>query len=178
MKMKRTIFLFAVFLATTLQAQDLPETSSQLSVNFMVPSLEWEKKTGTTSTLVLNLGTAFVYRKSTYSSGYAVFPTLQAQYRKYYNFNKRLEKGKKISENSGNYITALVDITSGNPILGDLESMADYSVFLGPAWGLQRIYHSGFKLNLNLGIGYGFNDLGDSYFAPMVGLQLGWLLSK
>ena len=176
--MRKNLYLFVLFFATGLQAQDEPVTSSQLSVNFMIPSLEGEIKTGTTSTLALNLGTAFVYRKSTYTSGYAVFPTLQAQYRNYYNFNKRLEKGKKISENSGNYITALVDITSGNPILGDLESMADYAVFVGPAWGLQRIYNSGFKLNLNLGIGYGFKDLGDSYFAPLVGLQLGWLLSK
>ena len=89
-----------------------------------------------------------------------------------------MEKGKKVSENSGNYITALAEITSGTPILGGLTSKADYAVVVGPAWGLQRVYNSGFKLNLNLGVGYGFDDLGGSYITPLVGIQLGWLLAK
>ena len=124
------------------------------------------------------MGAGFAYRSTNGNSGYAVFPNLQAQYRFFYNLNKRMEKGKKVSENSGNYITALADITGGNALLGDLVSRANYAVFVGPAWGLQRVYNSGFKLNLNLGAGIGFNDLGDSYFSPLIGLQLGWLILK
>ncbi|WP_029036450.1 hypothetical protein [Salinimicrobium xinjiangense] len=176
--MKNLLLVGAILYSTIIFAQQAPQTNSQLSVNLLIPSLEYEMSMGKKTTLDLNLGTGFAYRSTNNDSGYAVFPTFHAQYRFYYNLDKRLEKGKKISENSGNYFTALAEITSGNPIFGDLKSQADYAVFIGPAWGLQRVYNSGFKLNINLGGGIGFNDLGDSYFSPFVGLQLGWLILK
>ena len=37
-----------------------------------------------------------------------------------------MERRKKVSQNSGNYIIALADITSGNPVFGDLQS--DYMI--------------------------------------------------
>ena len=54
----------------------------------------------------------------------------------------------------------------------------DYSGFVGPLWGLQRVYNNNFKLNLNLGFGMGFNDREDSYFATHIGLQLGFKIGK
>jgi hypothetical protein len=47
----------------------------------------------------------------------------------------------------------------------------------GPSWGLQRYYKSGFKLDLNVGAGYGFSEF-DSTFAFILGMRLGWLISK
>lgn len=176
--MKKALLVVALVFSTALLAQETPETNTQFSGNLLIPSLEYEVSTGSKTSLDLMLGTGFAYRSTNGESGYAIFPTVQAQYRFYYNFAKRLDKGKKVSENSGNYFTALADFTSGNPILGDLTSQADYAIFVGPAWGLQRVYNSGFKLNLNLGAGIGFNDLGHSYVSPLVGLQLGWLLWK
>ena len=111
-------------------------------------------------------------------TSYGVLPAFQSSYRYYYNLNKRLEKGKKVSENSGNYIAAIGTIQSGKPIVGDYTLNNDYSVLIGPAWGLQRVYNSGFKLNLNLGAGYGFNDVGGSYFSPFIAIHLGWLIAK
>ncbi len=54
----------------------------------------------------------------------------------------------------------------------------DYSGFVGPVWGFQRVYKSNFKLNLNLGLGMGFSDRQDPYFATNIGLQLGFKLGK
>ncbi|MBT8296305.1 MAG: hypothetical protein KJO51_07800 [Gramella sp.] len=100
------------------------------------------------------------------------------QYRYYYNFEKRFDNGKKTSENSANYISGVVSVTGGKPIIGNLEYSNDYGGFIGPAWGLQRVYNSGFKLNLNLGLGLGFNDTSDVYLTPLFGLQLGWIITK
>ena len=144
-----------------------------------MPSLEWEVPLSQNSTIDLLAGTGFGYAKTIDSdSQFGVFPVFQSQYRYYYNLEKRNKKGKKVSENSGNYIAAVGLIESANPIIGDMDLRGDFAVLIGPAWGLQRVYNSGFKLNLNLGAGYGFNDIGESYIAPFISLQLGWLLAK
>ena len=178
--MKKSLLFVAVILLSlnSFGQKSSPQTNSQFSVNLLMPSLDYELSIGTNSTLDFLLGAGFAYHESIDESDYAVFPAFQTQYRYYYNLRKRQEKEKKVSENSGNYITAMAEISSGNPIFGGLTSQADYTIVVGPAWGLQRVYDSGFKLNLNLGVGYGFSDIGESYFSPLIGLQLGWLIAE
>ena len=167
------IFLFSL----NAISQDIT-TNNQFSLNLIFPSAEYEVGLSDHSTIDATVGVGFAYHKSVYSGeAYGIYPGLELQYRYYYNFDKRLDKGKKISENSGNYITGMASITSGDPILGDLEFASDYGGFVGPAWGLQRVYNSGFKLNLNLGLGMGFNEV-DTYFTPLFGIQLGWLIAQ
>lgn len=170
-----TIILFSV---NSFGQETTPQTNSQFSLNLLIPSLEWEVNTSQNSTIDLKLGTGFGYSKSGSESDFGFFPDFQSEYRYYYNLKKRSEKGKKVSENSGNYIAAIGNIRSGNSIIGDLDLEEDYAIMIGPAWGMQRTYNSGFKFNLNLGAGYGFNDIGDSYFSPFIGIQLGWLIGK
>ena len=152
-------------------------TNNQFSLNLLAPSMEYELSVSDISTVDINAGVGFAYHKSSYSGeAYGFFPGLEVQYRYYYNFENRYDKGRKTSENTANYIAGVASITGGKPIIGDLEYRNDYGGFIGPSWGLQRVYDSGFKLNLNLGLGLGFNDSGDTYFTPLFGLQLGWLV--
>ncbi len=154
-------------------------TNSQFSLNLIAPSAEYELSISDRSTIDMNLGVGFAYHRSSYSGeAYGFYPGVEVQYRYYYNIEKRLDKGKNISENSANYITGIVSLTDGNPIIGDLEYSEDLGGFIGPAWGLQRVYKKGFKLNLNLGIGLGFNDSGSTYLTPLFGIQLGWLVAQ
>jgi hypothetical protein len=151
-------------------------TANQLSLNLLSPSVEYEIAVSNRSTIDADLGLGFTYHKALGESSYGIYPGFELQYRYYYNFEKRYDKGRKTSENSANYLAGVGSVTGGKPIFGDLEYESDYGVFIGPAWGLQRVYSSGFKLNLNLGFGYGLNDIGDGYFSPLFGLQLGWLI--
>lgn len=178
--MKKFLLLFTIVLFTSkISGQErAPETNSQFSLNLFIPSVEWEIRTGKSSTIDLLLGSGFAYAKSGSESEFGFFPDFQSHYRYYYNFRKRQEKGKKVSENSGNYIAAAANIRSGKSLIGDLDLREDYAALIGPAWGMQRVYDSGFKLNLNLGAGFGFNDLGDTYITPFFGIQLGWLVAK
>lgn len=155
-------------------------TENQFSLNILMPSAEYELALGDNTSLDANLGFGFGYHYSDFTdeSEFGVYPNLRAQYRWYYNFDKRIEKGKKVSENSGNYVAGVLLLSSGEPLFGDMELRNDLSGFVGPAWGLQRVYNSNFKLNLNLGIGYGFNDNGDGYVSPLIDLQLGFKLGK
>ncbi|APG61191.1 hypothetical protein [Christiangramia salexigens] len=151
-------------------------TTSQFSLNLLWPSAEYEVSISDNSTIDMNLGIGFAYHEDFTGSNYGIYPGFETQYRYYYNFLKRSEKDKKTSENSANYIALLGSVTGGDPIIGDLRYDSDYGIFFGPAWGMQRVYNSGFKLNLNLGAGYGFNENGDSYIAPLVAFQLGWVM--
>lgn len=158
------------------QSEEEWHTSNQFSVNFLMPSLEYEVGVTEKSTIDLNLGTAFGYAKSGSNSDFGFFPVFQSQFRHFYNLKKRFERGKNTARNSGNYVAALVEVRSGEAIFGELDLVDDYALFAGPVWGLQRVYNSGFKLNLNLGAGYGLNDSGNSFFSPVFGIQLGWLI--
>ncbi|SDS57204.1 hypothetical protein [Gramella sp. MAR_2010_147] len=176
--MKRLLLVIFLCVGSVAFSQETT-TNSQFSLNLVMPSAEYELAVSDHSTIDLDLGIGFAYHKSSYSGeAFGIYPGLTAQYRYYYNLEKRADKDKKTSENSGNYIAGVASITGGDPIIGDLEFSNDYGGFVGPAWGLQRVYNSGFKLNLNLGLGMGFNDAGDKYFTPLFGLQLGWLVAQ
>lgn len=175
--MKQIFIIFSLFLSLAGFSQT--STNSQFSLNILAPSAEYELAVSNNSTIDMNLGVGFAYHNSNYfGSSYGFYPGFEGQYRYYYNFEKRADKGKKTSENSANYIAGVASITGGKPIIGNLEYENDYGGLVGPAWGLQRVYNSGFKLNLNLGLGLGFNDSGDTYFTPLFGFQLGWLVAQ
>lgn len=173
--MKKT--LLAVFLFSGIFA-NAQSTQNQFSLNFLIPSAEYELAVSDNTSVDLMLGLGFGYHDADYldEPEYGIFPQFGGQYRYYYNFKKRQEKGKKVSENSANYVALAAIVGSGDAIIGDMEN--DLTGFVGPTWGLQRIYNSNFKLNLNLGAGLGFNDAGDTYFSPLIDIQLGFKLGK
>ncbi|MDT0685865.1 hypothetical protein [Autumnicola psychrophila] len=166
-------FCFCSFL--NIDAQNQPSVEEGLlSVNILTPGLEYEYGLTNSATLDLRAGSGFAYRKGIFGEGFGIYPIFNVQYRHYYNLKKRFEKGKNISSNSGNYIALSGAIQTSKPIIGDLEYNENYFGVIGPVWGLQRYYGAGFKLDLNLGGGYGFNESGSSFFSPIVSLRLGW----
>jgi len=170
-------FCFCSFLF--INAQEQPSVEDGLfSANILTPGLEYEYGLTKSSTLDLRAGSGFAYRKGVFGEGFGVYPIFNVQYRHYYNLKKRLDKGKNISNNSANYVALSGTIQVGKPIIGNLEYNEGYFGVFGPVWGLQRYYGAGFKLDLNLGGGYGFNESGSSFFSPIIGLRLGWRISN
>lgn len=169
------IFFLFVFSST---AQDNTAlTQSQWSATFLLPGVEYETSVADNSTISLRLGTGVGYAAGMFrETEFGIYLNIRGQYRYFYNFQKRLEKEKDISNNSGNYLALHSALFNGKPIIGELETAAKISGLIGPVWGIQRVYNSGFKLNLFLGAGYGFNDIGGSGFSPILGFSLGWLI--
>lgn len=170
-------FFLSLFTYFNVVAQE-PITTQQLSLNVLMPSIEWELPSTQNTSVVLELGTGFAYAKNWSGEAFGAYPVVSSEYRYYYNFLRRQERGRKVTDNSGNYLAALLKFRSGKPFIGELEISDDYALTLGPVWGMQRVYNSGFKLNLYGGAGYSRNGLGDSYLSPILGLELGWMLFR
>lgn len=109
--------------------------------------------------------------------GYALRPAVDMQVRHYYNLNKRLQKGKKIAHNSGNYIAGVVGAAGPSILKSDNMYVADFTLTLGAMWGIQRSYGERFMMNVGIGPGVSFYD-SQSEFTPVGGITLGLRLGK
>ncbi|WP_422361516.1 hypothetical protein [Reichenbachiella sp.] len=138
-------------------APDLKQT--QVRITILPLGLSLEQKLGEKQTLALAGGLqlgAYAYTSSNNGSGTEFYaaPFFAGEIRNYYN--RKFVK-KELEQNSGNYV-ALAFGYSGNR-LGDAENVIfensyENSFFVGPVWGFQRNYKTGFHLNLSIGLGY------------------------
>ena len=176
--MKKLLLFSAFLLSFSILAQNKPGTTeNQFSVSFLLPGVEYETSLSNKTTVDLRAGTGFTFAMGkSIGTEFGVYPNFHTQYRYYYNFKKRAEKGKNIHNNSGNYFALSGGLYGGKPLVGEIEYQMDYGAEVGPVWGLQRVYGSGFKLDLHLGLGYSFNDLGESGFSSLISFRLGWLI--
>lgn len=194
-KMKRyflTSLLLMAFTGITLaQSAEEPEAKvekHQFAYNILT-NVSYEKGISNKTTLrfsgpvagsVLYTKTSITINDYHYEEsewGYAIRPALDVQIRHYYNLNKRLQQGKKVARNSGNYIAGVVGAAGPSIAKSDNLYVSDFTLLLGAIWGIQRNYGERFMMNVNVGPGVNFYD-NKSEFAPIVGVTLGFRLGK
>ncbi len=161
-------FIMVIFLlpAQAMIAQEHRETVLQdvTKITLINPGLSYEKALGNFQTIQLhafmNTSAALGYSSALGWSGELYFdPAFSAQYRYYYNYSNRLNKGKRTAMNSLNYFAGVYQgVFSKAPVLTDNpEQQKRRGIHtIGAVWGLQRNYRSRFSLDLNLGLGYLF----------------------
>ncbi len=178
--MKKTITAIFFLSAIMLSAQNTTDgvEKHMFKANLLItPGLEYEVGVAKNATLDFRLGTGLAYVRVNDEEDYGIFLTFEGAYRYYYNFARRASKGKNTSGNSANYLAMTTFFANGDPIIGDLDVDVDYLAQVGPVWGFQRTYNSGFNLGLELGVGYAF-DSNDDFVAPIVNFRLGWAFGK
>lgn len=130
---------------------------------FLEPGLIHEARLGNRTTLVsqVRMTTYNLVKEvksdteqSKFYSSSTVNPVLSVGARHFYNFDRRLEKGKSIRANSGNYLSAQTFYRF--PAVAKTESayvpIGNGSGFGAEVlWGFQRTYRRNFYLNLSLG---------------------------
>jgi len=123
-------------------------------------SYEREQKVGKTTSVYFGAGAegAFIYQTeitidnnyniSTHTkTDFKVYPALNAGFRHYYNFNRRIKKGKKTLNNNAGYVgldVLAIIPTQSNTVYG-------YQVNIMPQWGFQTAV--GRKINFELALG-------------------------
>lgn len=171
------LFLFFTPLIKTI-AQDIPSVEKNLfKINILDPGFSFEYGLTTNSTLnsEVGLGLGFSY-SDYYGSSFIAYPFIQEEYRYYYNFERRIRKGKNISRNSGNFIGFNASYLF-KPITNQQQNFIE-STEIKAFYGLQRTYKKGFNLSLHMGVGYVIANSDDEGFAPYLRFTMGWVLGK
>lgn len=168
------LIALSYFLANSLKAQSTPSDSLP-SLQF-IPKLEIGLVQGIGLTAEIPINQMSIFELGTgLGSGYTIFENefantwaldnpafyLQAKYKLYYNRQKRLDKGKSILNNSGNYVGFRFKYASRelNPAnISGINFYEFHQVTLWDIhWGIQRTMGKRFLFNLNLGLGYGYD---------------------
>jgi hypothetical protein len=138
---------------------------------------------GTDQTINLGLGLQFVASGGGGEFNYAFLPSINGQYRYYYNMTRRLDKSKHIDGNSGNYLSASVTMFTSDIIIGNIESGSGIAGFVGPVYGIQRTYLKGFNYTMEFGLGLYFAsdenfEAVETGLGPTVSFSIGWVLGR
>lgn len=177
-KILLTILVINFFNGYAQTSTGTPNTKNMFTINVIMPGVQYEMAVTSKTSLSIGLSTGLAWVYSDIGgSEYGIFPSFQGAYRYYYNFEKRKQKGKRTDNNSGNYLALSSYLTSGDPLIGDIETSVDYNGAVGPVWGIQRTYKSKLNWNLELGVGYGFNDT-NTYVAPIINFSIGWVFGE
>ncbi|WP_208295098.1 hypothetical protein [Maribacter spongiicola] len=117
---------------------------------------------------------------ATYGEGYAYGLALNNRYRYYHNFQRRIDRDKNVSGNSGNYIAAAQAIFFSQLRLStNIEGPSDFNLgFYGMVYGVQRTYPKGFNFNAELGAGFYKGDGIPDGYGPLVNFKFGWVATK
>jgi hypothetical protein len=169
---KIAIIIIHLFLVNYLYSQNINnKTTNVLRINIINPGVEFEMAVMNHSAFVANLGVGYGGSYPNLSSSangfvYSLVPFLDLQYRNYYNFEKRLSKGKNIESNSGNF-WGLRMLTRGEAFASNFSRTSNYDFAFSPVWGLQRKYG---KINVLFDIGpiYYFDLKGNDGIFPII----------
>ncbi|MGV3588814.1 MAG: hypothetical protein ACO1OF_17545 [Adhaeribacter sp.] len=104
---------------------------------------------------------------------YVVAPILRVEPRYYYNYLKRADKGRKIINNSANYLALSIN-QSLNPIIKSLDIGFTNEFSVIPKWGIKRAMGRHFLFETAIGVGYRYNKLDKSRASLSFDLQFGY----
>lgn len=148
----------------------------QVTLNLLNPGISYE--IGLFRNVTASGATGFGL--ASYQEGYAFGYALHNRVRYYHNLNRRLDMGKNVSGNSGNYVALSNTIFfSQLRVATNIEGPKDFNIgFYGMLYGIQRTYEKGFNFNVELGAGYYRGDGVLSGYGPLLNFTFGWVATK
>ena len=175
--MKKYIFIFLCF-PFLLVAQNESQLKKNLfKINILNPGFTFETGVTNNTSLCLDANLSFGFAIHNNKSTFLASPFLRGQYRYYYNLEKRITKGKSISNNSGGFLA--FNASYYFKPFGNTLYISDYDgVTLGGVWGFQKSYKCGLNLTANTGLGYTMSSQQHDGVMPILNFTIGWLIGK
>lgn len=170
--MKQTILTIFLFVAVFAAAQQEHTTEKIWRVNIINPSVEVDLPITSkiVQTAALGVGYSGSYPELSAGGGsgfvYVISPFVDTQTKYFYNFNKRIEKGKNVTGNAGNFLSFRV-FARGPSIVDNIFRKGTIDVAFGPTWGIQRAYGK-FHLLFDVGPQIYFDNVGNIGFWPVM----------
>lgn len=110
-------------------------------------------------------------------TGFALAPAISVAPKYYYNLQKRSEAGKNTSNNSGNYISAVVEYVPNWFVISNVSGIeVNEMISLVPTWGLRRNFaeHFNYEFKAGLGIGKILQKGYDAQVVPELSFKIGY----
>lgn len=159
-----TVFLLGLSLLAFSQDNETVLKKDIISADIGLLSiwLNYERHLDGLFTLKSALGLGFGFEKGAYIDGtnYFFTPIVIVEPRYYYNFNRRVERGKKTSYNASNYFALTAGyffkpfVISNSPY-GEYQSGAS----LIPKWGIKRTIGRRWNFEFAFGVGLSFSKV-------------------
>lgn len=168
-----------ILIPTLVKAQNVPTPLiDNLGVNIQLIglSINYEKvlKDNFTVNAAVNLQGGFFGNDSEFNYVFGTY--LSAEPRYYYNRNRRAAKGKKLDENSGNFIAAELGYASDIITISNAENITINPTFLvGLKYGLRRNITRNLNYEFDFGLGYARSS-GNNAIIPLLDLKLQYIL--
>ena len=177
--MKPTMYLLlGLFSLMAFSQSQKNVENSQTTLNFLLPGIVYEQGLAPNATIAGEVTVGFAVIDCSFcESSFGIYPIGRLQYRYYYNFDRRSDRGKRITGNSGNYVAPMIALQGGNAIIGDLDFASDLFFGAGAVYGIQRTAPSGFQFRLEAGPAYFFDDFSDG-LGLFLAAKLGWVIGK
>ncbi|MEK6481126.1 hypothetical protein WJR50_26525 [Catalinimonas sp. 4WD22] len=172
--------LFSQILFAQSSTESLEKHLTSVDVGFLGAWINHERQIGEQFTLNANLG----FDGGLYGGGgefnYLFVPSISVEPRFYYNFNKRVSKGKRTMNNSANYLTIattffpkLIEITNDRNNGREIITRATFI----PEWGIRRSIGNRFKFDFAVGYGLAIEEDGVAG-QPALSLSFGYVIVK
>ncbi|MEH3111774.1 hypothetical protein [Pedobacter terrae] len=146
--------------STKLEQPTEVKSLNKIRLNLLGVGYEREQKVGKTTSVYFGAGAegAFIYQTEiTMDNNYnfntnretvfKVYPSLNVGFRHYYNFDRRIKKGKKTLNNSAGYVG--LDVLAIIPTQSNTSYGSQINIL--PQWGFQT--YVGRKVNFELSLG-------------------------
>ena len=168
---------------TFAQKDDKTGVSNITKLNFLLPGVSLEQKFSKFKTIyIFAYLDFFLVKTNSYygsKSHLNVAPSLDLEFRNYYNFKTRMKNNLRTEMNSLNYIAPVYTASYVNspPNSNKMKLIQQF----GAVWGIQRNYPRRFSLDLNVGLGYLFNATSysnNNSIWPIAQFTLGVWLNK
>ena len=158
--MKAIFTTFFVVMSSMTFAQDkdasLKRYIVSADIGLFTASLNYERHLGGLFTVKTGFGVGVYFGQDLFSgNNYWEFtPIVIAEPRYYYNFNRRVQRGRKTSYNASNYVALTGSYFSNALVVSDINYHIRQSAFsLIPKWGIKRTV--GKRMNFEFAIGSG-----------------------
>jgi hypothetical protein len=140
------VFILLGTIAESQQEIDVIRTESVFRLLLLSPALEYEFPVSKKSVVAISVGIRpgtphqNMYNPMIGGSNFHVTPFTEAQYKYFYNLEKRNSKGKNIQQNTGNFYS--VRFLARGPSIAEFSEFrlrqASFDFMISPTWGLQR----------------------------------------
>lgn len=159
--MKKLFFVFAIASSAIITAQEkasLEKSLTGVQVGFFGANVYNETRLSENIALRSEISLyPSIWGGDLYSkTGFALTPAISVSPKWYYNLQKRADKGKSTTNNSGNYWSAKLEYIPDWFVISNTKDIrVNPTLALIPNWGIRRNFAQNFNYELRLGLGAG-----------------------